>query len=114
TSDGFDLSFAHPRDDAKFSMLEGSSDEVSLKVLKTADEVDRTTKLHLILPTETSDNGTQTDSPTTTDNGTQTDSPVTTDSGTQTDTPVTSDSGTQTDSPATTDSGTQTDSPATT
>ena len=114
TSDGFDLSFAHPRDDAKFSMLEGSSDEVSLKVLKTADEVDRTTKLHLILPTETSDNGTQTDNPTTTDNGTQTDSPVTTDNSTQTDNPVTADSGTQTDSPTTTDSGTQTDSPTTT
>ena len=113
TSDGFDLSFAHPRDDAKFSMLEGSSDEVSLKVWKTADEVDRTTKLHLILPTETSDNGTQTDSPTTTDNGTQTDSPVTTDSGTQTDNPVTTDNGTQTDSPVTSDNGTQTDSPIT-
>ena len=113
TSDGFDLSFAHPRDDAKFSMLEGSSDEVSLKVLKTADEVDRTTKLHLILPTETSDNGTQTDSPTTTDNGTQTDSPVTTDSGTQTDSPVTTDNGTQTDNPVTSDSGTQTDNPVT-
>ena len=109
TSDGFDLSFAHPRDDAKFSMLEGSSDEVSLKVLKTADEVDRTTKLHLILPTETTDNGTQTDGPVTTDSGTQTDNPVTSDSGTQTDNPVTSDNGTQTDSPATTDSGTQTE-----
>ena len=113
TSDGFDLSFAHPRDDAKFSMLEGSSDEVSLKVLKTADEVDRTTKLHLILPTETTDSGTQTDNPVTTDNGTQTDSPVTSDNGTQTDSPVTSDSGTQTDSPVTSDNGTQTDSPVT-
>ena len=111
TSDGFDLSFAHPRDDAKFSMLEGSSDEVSFKVLKTADEVDRTTKLHLILPTETTDSGTQTDNPATTDNGTQTDSPVTSDSGTQTDSPVTSDNGTQTDSPVTSDSGTQTDNP---
>ena len=113
TSDGFDLSFAHPRDDAKFSMLEGSSDEVSLKVLKTADEVDRTTKLHLILPTETTDSGTQTDNPVTTDNGTQTDSPVTSDNGTQTDSPVTSDSGTQTDSLVTSDNGTQTDSPVT-
>ncbi|WP_226994584.1 polysaccharide lyase family 8 super-sandwich domain-containing protein, partial [Enterococcus cecorum] len=72
-SDGFDLSFAHPRDDAKFSMLEGSADEVSFKVLKTADEVDRTTKLHLILPTETTDSSTQTDNPVTADNGTQTD-----------------------------------------
>ena len=111
TSDGFDLSFAHPRDDAKFSMLEGSSDEVSLKVLKTADEVDRTTKLHLILPTETTDSGTQTDNPVTTDNGTQTDSPVTSDNGTQTDSPITSDSGTQTDNPVTSDSGMQTDNP---
>ena len=114
TSDGFDLSFAHPRDDAKFSMLEGSSDEVSFKVLKTADEVDRTTKLHLILPTETTDSSTQTDSPVTSDSGTQTDSPVTTDNGTQTDSPVTSDNGTQTDNPSTSDSGTQTDNPATT
>ena len=113
TSDGFDLSFAHPRDDAKFSMLEGSSDEVSLKVLKTADEVDRTTKLHLILPTETTDNGTQTDNPVTSDNGTQTDNPVTADSGTQTDNPATTDNGTQTDNPTTTDNGTQTDNPVT-
>ena len=113
TSDGFDLSFAHPRDDAKFSMLEGSADEVSFKVLKTADEVDRTTKLHLILPTETTDNGTQTDNPATTDSSTQTDNPVTADSGTQTDNPVTSDSGTQTDNPSMSDSGTQTDNPST-
>ncbi|MCJ0604787.1 polysaccharide lyase family 8 super-sandwich domain-containing protein [Enterococcus cecorum] len=108
-SDGFDLSFAHPRDDAKFSMLEGSADEVSFKVLKTADEVDRTTKLHLILPTETTDSSTQTDNPVTADNGTQTDNPSTSDSGTQTDNPSTSDSGTQTDNPSTSDSGTQTD-----
>ncbi|WP_248625206.1 polysaccharide lyase family 8 super-sandwich domain-containing protein [Enterococcus cecorum] len=108
TSDGFDLSFAHPRDDAKFSMLEGSADEMSFKVLKTADEVDRTTKLHLILPTETTDSGTQTDNPSMSDNGTQTDNPSTSDSGTQTDNPSTSDSGTQTDNPSTSDNGTQT------
>ena len=113
TSDGFDLSFAHPRDDAKFSMLEGSADEVSFKVLKTADEVDRTTKLHLILPTETTDSSTQTDNPVTSDSGTQTDNPSTSDSSTQTDNPSTSDSGTQTDNPSTSDSGTQTDNPST-
>ncbi|MEQ3506636.1 polysaccharide lyase family 8 super-sandwich domain-containing protein [Enterococcus cecorum] len=112
TSDGFDLSFAHPRDDAKFSMLEGSADEVSFKVLKTADEVDRTTKLHLILPTETTDSSTQTDNPSMSDSGTQTDNPSTSDSGTQTDNPSTSDSGTQTDNPSTSDSGTQTDNPS--
>ena len=84
TSDGFDLSFSHPRDDAKFSMLEGSSDEVSLKVLKTTDEVDRTTKLHLILPTETTDSSTQTENPVTSDSGTQTDNPSMSDNGTQT------------------------------
>ena len=84
TSDGFDLSFSHPRDDAKFSMLEGSSDEVSFKVLKTTDEVDRTTKLHLILPTETTDSSTQTENPVTEDSGTQTDNPSTSDNGTQT------------------------------
>ncbi|MCJ0537643.1 polysaccharide lyase family 8 super-sandwich domain-containing protein [Enterococcus cecorum] len=112
TSDGFDLSFAHPRDDAKFAMLEGSADEVSFKVLKTADEVDRTTKLHLILPTETTDSSTQTDNPVTADNGTQTDNPSTSDSGTQTENPSTSDSGTQTDNPSTSDSGTQTDNPS--
>ncbi|MCJ0566241.1 polysaccharide lyase family 8 super-sandwich domain-containing protein [Enterococcus cecorum] len=108
TSDGFDLSFAHPRDDAKFSMLEGSADEVSFKVLKTADEVDRTTKLHLILPTETTDSSTQTDNPSMSDSGTQTDNPSTSDSGTQTDNPSTSDSGTQTDNPSMSDNGTQT------
>ena len=108
TSDGFDLSFAHPRDDAKFSMLEGSADEVSFKVLKTADEVDRTTKLHLILPTETTDSSTQTDNPVTADSGTQTDNPSTSDSGTQTDNPSTSDSGTQTENPSMSDNGTQT------
>ena len=108
TSDGFDLSFAHPRDDAKFSMLEGSADEVNFKVLKTADEVDRTTKLHLILPTETTDSSTQTDNPSMSDSGTQTDNPSTSDSGTQTDNPSTSDSGTQTDNPSTSDNGTQT------
>ena len=112
TSDGFDLSFAHPRDDAKFSMLEGSADEVSFKVLKTADEVDRTTKLHLILPTETTDSSTQTDNPSTSDNGTQTDNPSTSDSGTQTENPSTSDNGTQTENPSTSDNGTQTDNPS--
>ena len=112
TSDGFDLSFAHPRDDAKFSMLEGSADEVSFKVLKTADEVDRTTKLHLILPTETTDSSTQTDNPSMSDSGTQTDNPSMSDSGTQTDNPSMSDNGTQTDNPSTSDSGTQTDNPS--